>query len=246
MRCTLLVSTAPSADGDYWPCRDLIMIAQSEKNKPPPPGATLEDDGLILLEGRVWISGNDDGLKLKLLTISHAGTSGHRGIESTFESIREQFFRTGMRRDTGDFLSACLFCILPKSGSKISWPMATTLNASKPNKVLHFDYLYICTSSSGPKYVLVLKNDLSGYFWLDSTSTENADHATFTLARYNRVFSAHEIWMSDQGSHFTNETLHAMAADHRIAHRPTIEYAPCNISQVAVICAARAKGADEK
>lgn len=65
-----------------------------------------------------------------------------------------------------------------------------TLQASRQNEVLHFDYLYLGTSYSGDVYVIVLKDDLSGYAWLEPTTSATSEHAASTLARWNRTFSA--------------------------------------------------------
>lgn len=71
-------------------------------------------------------------------------------------------------------------------------------------------------------YVLVLKDDFSGYAWLSPTSPAFSSHAAETLARWQRVFSAPDIWVSDKGSHFMKTNLQELTRDHRIAHRPRI------------------------
>jgi len=111
-------------------------------------------------------------LKLKLLTIAHAGTAGHRGSDSTSATLLENFRWTGIQR--------------------------------KPNEVLHFDYLFLGKSIDDSKYVLALKDDISGYCWLAPTSNANGEFAAATLARWNRTFSAPSFWVSDQGPHFQN------------------------------------------
>lgn len=226
LKAPLPVPTAPAPDGEEWPDRLAIIATQGTQEAPPPARATKDEDGLIRCDGRVWLPINADDMKLKLLTIAHCGPSGHRGAESTHESIRTHFTWMGLRRDTSDFVSACLFCVLSKTGAKIPRPLSLTLHASRPNEVLHFDYLYLGGSETGDMYVLVLKDDLSGYCWLEETCSANAEHAASTLARWNRTFTAPSNWVSDQGSHFINETLRLMATDHRIAHHPTVAYAP--------------------
>lgn len=226
LKAPMSVPTAPTPDGDEWPKRKDIVQSQGLREAPPPARATTDEDGLIRCDGRAWLPVNADNLKLKLLTIAHSGPAGHRGAESTHDAIRSDFTWTGLRRDTTDFVQSCLFCVLSKTGSKIPRPLSRTLHASRPNEVLHFDYLYLGASESGEMYVLVLKDDLSGYCWIEETKSANAEHAAATLARWNRTFTSPENWVSDQGSHFMNETLKMMAADHRIAHHPTIAYAP--------------------
>lgn len=219
------VPTAPAAE-DEWPDREVIREAQNAQDFPPPTRASTDEDGLIRCNGRVWLPVNAHELQLKLLTIAHCGTAGHRGADATFESLKPYFTWIGQRRDTADFVAACLFCNLSKTGAKIPRPLAATLHASRPNEVLHFDYLYMGGSDSGEIYVLVLKDDFSGYAWLEPTKSANAEHTASTLARWNHTFTSPVTWVSDQGSHFINETLRTMASDHRISHRPTIAYSP--------------------
>jgi hypothetical protein len=43
----------------------------------------------------------------------------------------------------------------------------TQLHATKPNEILHFDFLYIGLSRDRKyQYLLLLKDDLRGYLWL--------------------------------------------------------------------------------
>lgn len=75
-------------------------------------------------------------------------------------------------------------------------------------------------------YVLVLKDDLSGYSWLQPASSASSQHAGYTLTCCNRILATPDKWICDQGSHFLNETFTSMANDQNIAHWPTISYSP--------------------
>ena len=99
-------------------------------------------------------------------------------------------------------------------------------HAVKPGQVLHLDYLYLGRSSGISKYVLVLKDDLSSYCWLEPVESATAENAAFHLSRWNRVFTSPEIWISDQGPHFINSILANLAEEYRILHKPTVAYSP--------------------
>ncbi len=109
--------------------------------------------------------------------------AGHRGSDSTLANLAEDFIRDVIRQDTRAFVTSCLLCIMTKSGSTIPRPISTTLHGSKPNEVLHFDYLFLGTSSQDEMYVLVLKDDFSGYCWLSATNSACSEHAAKTLAQ---------------------------------------------------------------
>lgn len=69
---------------------------------------------------------------------------------------------TYQRSDVRAFVSACLLCVLENSGNKIPRPLAAKIHAQTPNDIFHFDYLLFCESDRDDKYVLVIKDDLSG------------------------------------------------------------------------------------
>ena len=102
-----------------------------------------------------------------------------------------------------------------------------TLHAMKPNEIIHFDYLFLGESDGANKYVLVVKDDLSGYCWLEPTAKADAAHRADVLARWTRVVTAPEVWISDQGSHFKNAVIEKLAAEHRIRHNFAVAYSPC-------------------
>jgi len=98
--------------------------------------------------------------------------------------------------------------------------------ASCRNPAAKFLVLYPALFTDDSKYVLALKDDISGYCWLAPTSNANGEFAAATLARWNRTFSAPSFWVSDQGPHFINEVLETMAKSHNIVHKPTVAYSP--------------------
>jgi hypothetical protein len=72
-----------------------------------------------------------------------------------------------MAKDVKVFAQSCLHCVATNPGDRVPRPLGTQLHATKPNEILHFDFLYIGLSRDG-KYqdLLLLKDDLSGYLWL--------------------------------------------------------------------------------
>jgi hypothetical protein len=87
-------------------------------------------------------------------------------------------------------------------------PLDTQLHAAKPNEILHFDFLYIGLSKDGKyKYLLLLKDDLSGYLWLVPCRTADAAATADALMRWFAVFGVVLLWISDRGCHFKNEVV---------------------------------------
>lgn len=216
----------PDDIGFKWPNPTEIAAVQKRFDHKAPKGAKKDETNLLLINGAVWIPSDAVDLKLRLLTIAHAGGAGHRGADPTWHALRNEFYWIDQREDVRSFVSSCLLCVLSKSGSKVPRPLSTTIHATKPNEVIHFDYLFLGTSSAKAKYALVVKDDLSGYVWLDPSPSADSEHTASVLARWTRVFTAPEVWVSDQGSHFKNEVLQHLAKIYGIRHNLTVAYSP--------------------
>lgn len=131
-----------------------------------------------------------------------------------------------MVEEVKEFVNDCLLCIISNSGNRVPRPLSSGIHATKPGQILHFDYLYLGRSSGIEKYVLVLKDDLSSYCWLEPVDGATAENAAIILSRWNRIFTAPDIWVSDQGPHFMNNTMEILANEFHILHKPTMAYSP--------------------
>jgi hypothetical protein len=54
-----------------------------------------------------------------------------------------------MAKDVKVFVQNCLHCVATMPGVKVPRLLGTQLHATKPNKILHFDFLYIGLSRDG-------------------------------------------------------------------------------------------------
>ncbi len=91
-------------------------------------------------------------------------------VTAVLTSLREHFFWIDQHDDVRAFVSSCLLCVLAKSGNKVPGLLSTTLHAKKPNEIIHFDCLFLGESDGDSRYVLVVKDDLSGYCRLEPTT----------------------------------------------------------------------------
>lgn len=80
-RCDLYdgITQSPEFDEFVWP--STAEISQTQQAHPKPK-STRNDNGIWKIGRAVWIPENCDNLKLRLLTISHAGRAAHRGAEA--------------------------------------------------------------------------------------------------------------------------------------------------------------------
>jgi hypothetical protein len=93
-----------------------------------------------------------------------------------------------MAKDVKVFVQNCLHCVAWIPEDKVPRPLGTQLHATKPEDILHFDFFYIGLSRDGKyQYLVLLKDDLSGYLWLAPCRTANAATTVDALMRWIAV-----------------------------------------------------------
>ena len=122
--------------------------------------------GLWKRNDRRWMPSEDLDLQLKSLVTSHCGTIGHRGKDATMNIILEAFWCSSMKQDTSELVDRCLHCMGTWAGKVIPRPMSHSIHGERPNEVLHAEFMYMGRGKSGQDYVLIIRDDLSGFVWL--------------------------------------------------------------------------------
>ncbi|OWY99499.1 hypothetical protein PHMEG_00029487 [Phytophthora megakarya] len=164
---------------------------------------------LVNHSGKFWIPSEASDLQQRLCIIAHAGASGHRGVAASLKRLSSSFVWDTMSTDMAVFVARCLNC-LSTQGSKVRRPFGETVRATKPNELLHFDFPSLPTSTLGTSYVLVLKDDMTGF-------VELVD------------------WVSDQGSHFTSEVIQKLCYLLGAQHHFVTAYSPSANGSVEVV-----------
>ena len=156
----------PSARDIVWP--DLNTIHESQQGvAEKPAGISFDEDTRIWRRNnRIWIPDNDSDLQLKVIVASHCGACGHRAIGATESIIRESFDWSTLHEDVSTFVKGCLHCLVSQSGEIVPRPLGTALHVQQTNEVVHLDYLFMGPSKSENRYLLLMRDDLSGYIWL--------------------------------------------------------------------------------
>lgn len=106
--------TAPSESPEFeWPTASKIAYDQSAQPIPAPTNATAAgDSGFLRINGAGWMPSDCKELKVRLLTLVHDGTAGHRGSDPTPHAISEHCTWTALRDDVRLFVAACPLCVL--------------------------------------------------------------------------------------------------------------------------------------
>ncbi len=159
-------------------------------------------DGLALIDNKIWIPTEASEMQLILIVIAHTGTAGHRGVDATLDILKQSYHWKYMHYDVQEFLKGCLHCVDTRTGERIPRPLVSTMHATSPYELVHFDYLYMGESTTGHTYVLVLRDDLSSYVWLTASKTADAETTANVLSNWIDTFTVMDMWGSDQGTHF--------------------------------------------
>ena len=228
---------APELSGEWdWPDLGALRVAQRGAEEPLPHGFRRDSEGVVRAEaGQVWIPDSNKVMQLRLLIAAHAGPGGHRGASTTMRAIQSFVNWTTMQEDTKSFVASCLHCLSTTTSGVVPRPMAQTLHATEPNKLLHMDFLYIFPGIEGYEYILVLKDDFSSYVRLVKCKAADAENTVEALQDWFSTFGVVLHWVSDRGSHFKNEVVSSLSQQNKASHRFTLAYAPWSNGTVEVV-----------
>lgn len=95
-----------------WPDRDSIMDAETQVENPS--NCTKAEGGFVPKIGKIWIPDNAHKLKLRLLSVAHAGKIGHRGCDSTIDTLILESTWTRLAEEAREFTNDCLLFTIAK------------------------------------------------------------------------------------------------------------------------------------
>jgi hypothetical protein len=146
-------------------------------------------------------------MQVRLCVIAHCGRGGHRGHQVTLSAIQDHYYWKAMSKYIKVFVGSRFHCIASAPGEATPRPRGEALYASKPNEVIHFNYLYMGPSVDDAKSVLTVKDDYRNYVRLKQCKNADADSAAAVLIEWFAAFGVAQQWVSDQGSHFKNTVM---------------------------------------
>ena len=227
----------------------LEVITESQEKYPPPESrsleyskqahATINAQKLKLWttgKGQIYVPDEDEELQLRIMVAAHCGLGGHRGYLTTCNVIKSKMIWTTVDEDVKTFVQGCLVCLLSESGIKVPRPLGQQMHASKVNELLHFDYLYVGESTDKKEYILILKDDFSGYVCLQACQNADAETTAEVLMKYFTTFVPVLTWFSDQGTHFKNEVMELLAKSLGAKHHFSTAYVPWSNGTVESVC----------
>lgn len=226
IRRVITIPPLPSANDDefVWPTAN--SIAETQQHHNPPPSAIRKDGLYRTTDHKIWIPEQADDLQLRLCVIAHTSAGGHRGKLATKTAISEKFSWSTLSEDVDLFVASCIHCLSTTGGEKIPRPFGPAVFGTSPNELLQFDFLELGKSTTGDKYVLMLRDDHSGYTWIYPSITTDAEHAATAVIDWCAAFGPPSTLMSDGPTHFRNETMRQVAKGLKCKHHFTTAYCP--------------------
>ena len=184
---------------------------------------------------RVWIPSMHE-LRVRVIAIAHGHAAGHRGEVATAKNIKQLFWWKGLRSDVHNFTQLCLSCRVTRQGKVIRRPPLRTRHVLERMKLLHFDFVLIGdSSSSGNRYVLVMKDDFTCFTLLYPCKEQLASTAAQGLLWWFSTFGTVQQWQSDQGGHFVNEVIKSLAKTLHAKHHFSTAHSPWVNGTVEVV-----------
>jgi hypothetical protein len=140
-----------------------------------------------------------------------------------------------MSKNVKIFARSCFHCIASAPGETTPRPLGEALHATKPNKVILFDYLNMGPSTDDAKYVLNFNKEYSSYVWLKQCKKADADSTASVLIEWFAAFGVAPQCVSDQGSHFKNHVMMDVQKQLTNDHFTTA-YSPWANGTVEAVC----------
>lgn len=226
IRRLISIPPLPSAEADEFEWPTAASIAASQKQHTPPHGLVNKEGLLHTTDGKIWIPDEDGDLQLRLCIIGHTTAAGHRGTNTTIAAIGERFHWTSLKDDVSLFVSSCIHCLSTAGGERTPRPFGPSTFGTHPNDLLQFDYIDMGKSTTGDKYILMLRDDHSGYAWFYPTVSTSAEQAASAIVDWCAAFGPPNSMMSDGPTHFRNETIRMLTKSLRAKHHFTTPYCP--------------------
>lgn len=227
IRRLVSIPPLPTTFTDFiWPTTD--SISASQRAHPPPPPGFIFQNGLYRRpnDGPIWIPDEDAILQLRLSIIAHTGAAGHRGRDATEQALANRFQWSTLPEDIALFTKSCIHCLSTTGGETVPRPFGPALHGTKPNDLVQFDYIELGKSCTDEKYVLMLRDDHSGYCWLYPSTDQTAESTANALLDWCAAFGAPSSFMSDGPTHFKNETIRLLTKGLQSCHHFTLPYCP--------------------
>lgn len=158
-----------------------------------------------------------------------SAVGGHKGVTKTYLRIKPKYSWPNMKKDVQNFIQKCRNCQLKKLVRvKTRQPMVLTDTPDAAFDKVSMDIMGpLPTTSSGNNYVLTIQDLLTKYSLAVPLRGASAiDVAEAFVNELVCVYGAPKAVLTDQGTHFLNSLVRAVAKKFRIKQYHTTAYRP--------------------
>ena len=180
-------------------------------------------------KNRIWIPDDLEDLRLRICIIGHTGPAGHREFNTTLENIGSQVIRPTISEDVEKFVQSCIHCTSTTRGNQEPRPFGPAFHGTPSNALLRFAFLEMAPTSTGMKHILMIRDYFPSCSWFVPCSNANGETAADAMLEFCTTFSTPRGLMTDEGSHFRNETVRLLTKSIRILHHFTLPYTPSSV-----------------
>ena len=114
--------------------------------------------------------------------------------------------------------------------------MEHVLHADNPSEIVHFELLFMGESDSGEAYILIRKDDASGFVCLELCTAVDSEMAVQTLMKWFSLVAIVLMWIFDRGLHFENKVMDALNLCSHAHHHFKTPYCPQSDSTGEMAC----------
>lgn len=186
-----------------------------------PPNFQVRDGPFITPSGQIWIQQEATNIQLRLLVISRTLVSVHRGQSVTIAALTNRFSYCKPKTDAKLFVGICI-CWLSTTGRENVPPTpGLAMFRTKHNDLLKFDNCDLGKSTTGDRYILMIREDHSGYSFLYTTPSTDVQEVAYSIIVWCDAFGPRTTFMSDSPTHFRNEFMRLLARGLKCKHHFT-------------------------
>jgi transposase InsO family protein len=201
------------------------------------PPQQANDGGTRMMNNALWIPERAVELQLRLCVRARCRPAGHRAYEATLGAIKDYVAWTRWRRISRNLCKTVFTVSLLFLETKCHGCWVRSYMRSSPTRSCTSTHLYVGLSRDGKyQYLLLFKDDLSGYLWLVPCRTADAAATVEALIRWVAVFGVVLLWISHRGSYFKNEVVRRVQKELKAKHHLTTANCPWSNGTIESAC----------
>ncbi|XP_025161027.1 uncharacterized protein LOC112589987 [Harpegnathos saltator] len=191
---------------------------------------TFEGDPTKILLCNNQIQVPPPGDRRRILEECHSSMiGGHKGVTKTYLRIKEKYQWPNLKEEIQEFIRNCRSCQLKKLVRvKTKQPMVITDTPKEAFEKISMDIMGpLPTTSSGNSYILTIQDLLTKHSTAIALRQASAlDVADAFVNNFICLYGAPKAVLTDQGSHFINSLIKAVARKFKINQCKTTAYHP--------------------